>query len=84
MKSTSIKKWTLVGLLTLVLVLPGLAAAQGAVGRIVVFGTSLSDPGNDFALRGIENVPPYDTLDPFLVPDAPYAKGGHHVSNGAT
>jgi outer membrane lipase/esterase len=50
----------------------------------VVFGTSLSDPGNDFALRGIENVPPYDTLDFFLIPDAPYAKGGHHVSNGAT
>jgi phospholipase/lecithinase/hemolysin len=84
MKSTSIKRWTLAGLLALALLLPGLAAAQGAFGRIVVFGTSLSDPGNDFAMRGIENVPPYGTLDPLLVPDAPYAKGGHHVSNGAT
>jgi phospholipase/lecithinase/hemolysin len=30
------------------------------------------------------NVPPYDTLDDSLVPDGTYAKGGHHVSNGAT
>jgi outer membrane lipase/esterase len=67
-----------------VLLAPVLAAAQPAYSRIVVFGSSLSDPGNDFAMRGIENVPPYNMLDPFLIPDAPYAKGGHHVSNGAT
>ena len=47
-------------------------------------GDSLSDPGNAFALTGEQSVPPYDTLDPFLVPSAPYARGGHHLSNGAT
>jgi outer membrane lipase/esterase len=72
------------GLLALVLVTPSWAAAQTTFGRIVVFGTSLSDPGNAFALIGQMSLPPYDTLDPFLVPDAPYAIGGHHFSNGAT
>ena len=51
---------------------------------IVVFGTSLSDSGNAFALRGGTNTPPDYLLDPFLVPGAPYARGGHHFSNGAT
>jgi phospholipase/lecithinase/hemolysin len=66
--------------------------------RIVVFGTSLSDSGNAFVLikdptyynfGGCDfatplNVPPYDTLDELLIPDGVYARGGHHVSNGAT
>lgn len=67
--------------------------------RIVVFGTSLSDSGNAFILLsdtsafGFDetcnmgtpaNVPPYDALDDLLIPDGTYAKGGHHVSNGAT
>ena len=51
---------------------------------IVVFGTSLSDSGNAFALRGGTNTPPDYLLDPLLVPSAPYARGGHHFSNGAT
>src|SRR6266567_4301333 len=33
---------------------------------------------------GTSDPPPYDTLDLFLVPRAPYARGGHHFSNGAT
>ena len=61
--------------------------------RVVVFGTSLSDSGNAFAWLGEpenrhcgvrKNVPPYDELDDLLVPDGPYATGGHHVTNGAT
>jgi outer membrane lipase/esterase len=56
----------------------------GDYSRLIVFGDSLSDPGNAFALTGEQSVPPYDTLDDFLVPSAPYAKGGHHLSNGAT
>ena len=52
--------------------------------RVVGFGTSLSDPGNAFALRGGTNTPPDYLVDPLLVPSAPYAKGGHHFSNGAT
>jgi phospholipase/lecithinase/hemolysin len=63
---------------------PVMAGAQAAFDRIVVFGTSLSDPGNAYALTGLVSKPPYDTLDSLLVPDAPYARGGHHFSNGAT
>ncbi|MDH3321045.1 MAG: SGNH/GDSL hydrolase family protein, partial [Betaproteobacteria bacterium] len=66
------------------LAVPLAAEAQTAFGRIVVFGTSLSDPGNAFALVGGTNTPPDWSVDPFLVPDRPYAKGGHHFSNGAT
>lgn len=76
--------------------LPGVALAQMTFSDIVVFGTSLSDPGNAFTLlahpvAGLalqdnvsQNTPPYDALDEFLVPSAPYARGGHHFSNGAT
>src|SRR5689334_20174526 len=59
-------------------------AAQTPYDGIVVFGTSLSDPGNAFALRGGTNTPPDYLVDPLLVPSAPYARGGHHFSNGAT
>jgi phospholipase/lecithinase/hemolysin len=59
-------------------------AARAPFGSIVVFGTSLSDPGNAFALRGGTNTPPDYLIDPFLVPSVPYARGGHHFSNGAT
>jgi phospholipase/lecithinase/hemolysin len=52
--------------------------------RIVVFGTSLSDSGNAFGMRGGTSTPPDYLVDPFLVPSAPYANGGHHFSNGAT
>lgn len=82
MKPSSVKKLTLVSFL--VLMLSGQAAAQPAVSRIVTFGTSLSDPGNVFTFIKTMSLPPYDTLDPFLVPDAPYGMGGHHFSNGAT
>ena len=61
------------------------AAAGTTFSSIVVFGDSLSDPGNDFALIKTQNTPPYDGLDPLtIIPHAPYAKGGHHYSNGST
>jgi phospholipase/lecithinase/hemolysin len=60
------------------------AQERAAYSGIVVFGTSLSDPGNAFALRGGTNTPPNYALDPLLVPSAPFARGGHHFSNGAT
>lgn len=84
MKPTSTNKWALINLLTLALLAPSWVVAQPAVGRLVVFGTSLSDPGNAYALTGQASMPPYATLDMFLVPDAPYSTGGHHFSNGAT
>jgi phospholipase/lecithinase/hemolysin len=59
-------------------------AAQARFDGLVVFGTSLSDPGNAFALRGGTNTPPDYDVDPFLVPSSPYARGGHHFSDGAT
>jgi phospholipase/lecithinase/hemolysin len=62
---------------------PARAAAQEYSG-VVVFGDSLSDSGNAFALRGVANTPPDYALDPFLVPGAPYARGGHHFQDGAT
>ena len=65
--------------------MPGLSGQERApYSGIVVFGTSLSDSGNAFALRGGTSTPPDYGLDPLLVPSAPYARGGHHFSNGAT
>ena len=59
-------------------------APRASFSRIVAFGASLSDPGNAFALNGGTNTPPDYELDPLLIPRAPYARGGHHFSNGAT
>src|SRR5215211_4626435 len=60
------------------------AQQRAPYSAMIVFGTSLSDSGNAFALRGGTNTPPDYGLDPLLVPGAPYARGGHHFSNGAT
>src|SRR5690349_1967157 len=46
---------------------------------MVVFGDSLSDPGNHFVAYGTVSQPPFAPL-----PDFPYAIGGHHFSNGPT
>ncbi|WP_224963113.1 SGNH/GDSL hydrolase family protein [Geomonas subterranea] len=79
------KRRTILGLLlALVLLVPGWALAQTSFDRIVVFGDSLSDPGNAFVFVGKANTPPYQFLDQLLVPEMPYARGGHHFSNGAT
>jgi phospholipase/lecithinase/hemolysin len=58
--------------------------AQVRFERVVVFGTSFSDPGNAFALTGITSTPPGYGLNQFLIPSAAYSIGGHHLSNGAT
>lgn len=55
------------------------AERSGERERVVVFGDSMSDPGNAFVLLREVEVPPFD-----LVPDAPYARGGLHFSNGET
>ena len=47
-------------------------------------GTSLSDSGNAFALLGTTSTPPDYSVDPFLIPDRPYARGGQHFSDGPT
>ena len=81
--SSLLVRWSFVGCLVVLLAAPRWASAQSADG-IVVFGTSLSDSGNAFALTGDAGKPPDFTLNPFLIPSAPYAKGGHHFSNGET
>ncbi len=84
MKTTHASGWIYLGLLALTLLAPSGASAQLNFDRLVVFGTSLSDPGNAFALTQQNSAPPYANLNAFLIPDAAYAKGGHHFSNGAT
>lgn len=84
MNTISTHRWALAGLLALALLASNGASAEPDFSRIVVFGTSLSDPGNAFALVHRQSTPPYVNLDTLLVPDAPYAMGGHHFSNGAT
>lgn len=84
MKPTSTNKWALISFLTFAYLAPSWVMAQPAYGPLIVFGTSLSDPGNAFALTGQESTPPYATLDMLLVPSASYSTGGHHFSNGAT
>src|SRR5213593_4528804 len=78
-------RWTtVVSCLALFVSAPSWAEAQSRFSGIVVFGTSLSDSGNAFALVGDSSTPPDFALSPLLIPSAPYAKGGHHFSNGAT
>jgi len=69
-----------VALLALVLLAQATPSAAGAPHRFVVFGDSLSDPGNAFVLLRDLEVPPFDSL----IPDAPYARGAFHFSNGPT
>jgi len=83
-KSNAAKKCLFIGLLGCALCAPAFALAQGPTIGIVVFGDSLSDPGNAFALVGGTNTPPDYSVDFFLVPDQPYARGGHHFTNGVT
>ena len=47
--------------------------------RIVIFGDSLSDPGNHYVAFGMTSQAPFAPL-----PDFPYGIGGHHFSNGPT
>lgn len=75
--------FTLIGLLAWMAV-PTVVLAGNSYSKLIIFGDSLSDPGNAFALTGQASVPPYDNLSPFLIPDASYARGGKHFSNGKT
>lgn len=83
MKRENFKIGFLLGVFALALFTPNWAQAI-TFDSIVVFGGSVSDSGNAFALTGISNRPPYDGLDFFLIPNGPYSKGGNHFSNGDT
>jgi outer membrane lipase/esterase len=67
------------GAVLLVLLTLPLAAWADGPRRLVIFGDSLSDPGNGFALTGTVSLPPFDPI-----PSYPYAIGGLHLSNGPT
>jgi phospholipase/lecithinase/hemolysin len=90
--SARAKSWLASILFAFVALAPAWAAADGLrrpFDQIVVFGDSLSDPGNAFALTGQHLTPPSYGMDTpaellTLIPDAPYAKGGNHFSNGPT
>ena len=67
-------------LLVCLFLLPGLSGvvlAQSGHDRVFIFGDSLSDSGNIYALTGETSKAPY-----LVVPSFPYAQGGHHFSNG--
>src|SRR2546427_763992 len=57
----------------------GPAALPESFERMVIFGDSLSDPGNHYVAFGMTSRAPFAPL-----PDFPYDIGGHHFSNGAT
>jgi phospholipase/lecithinase/hemolysin len=74
----------LLALLAVLVAAPERPQAQENLSAIVVFGDSLSDTGNAFAVTGEPGVPPDFGLDAFLLPSTAYARGGHHLTNGAT
>lgn len=81
------KQRRLASLLVISLLLSTTLASAGErrqYSSLAVFGTSLSDSGNAFALRGGTSTPPDYDLNPLLIPNAPYVRGGHHFSDGAT
>jgi phospholipase/lecithinase/hemolysin len=69
-----------IALFVLLVLAPASPLLAGPPDRFVVFGDSLSDPGNAFILTRNLEVPPFDSL----IPDAPYARGALHFSNGPT
>lgn len=56
-----------------------LADTNNEFSALYVFGDSLSDPGNAFAVTGETAHPPFEPI-----PSAAYGVGGHHFSNGRT
>jgi phospholipase/lecithinase/hemolysin len=76
MKSMRMSKY----LLPVIILLLGMRLAEAAdPSRLIVFGDSLSDPGNAFVMTLDVSFPPFE-----LIPGAPYARGGLHFSNGPT
>jgi len=71
------KQHWIIGLICLLFLTPFAWADKEGHQRLVVFGDSLSDSGNAFYLLGAQSIAPFQ-----LIPDAPYAIGGHHFSNG--
>ena len=75
-----------IALAALIVLGPAHSASAEPPERFVVFGDSLSDPGNAFVVLKRLGVSPFVTVPPFLslIPDAPYARGALHFSDGPT
>jgi phospholipase/lecithinase/hemolysin len=83
-EKSTLARWMPTACMIVAAAATGGRAVAASGDRIVVFGTSLSDPGNAFVLTGGTNAPPTYSVSPLLIPDRPYDRGGHHFSNGAT
>jgi phospholipase/lecithinase/hemolysin len=80
MRTHRITRWMVLAcVLASALAFNSLAQAKGCNNRFVVFGDSLSDPGNDYILFGQTVKAPFTPTPPW-----PYSIGGHHFSNGMT
>ncbi len=66
-------------ILLVVILLPGRAFAETSFTKLCIFGDSLSDTGNVFAVVHEVSTRPYE-----LIPSAPYPRGGPTFSNGRT
>lgn len=78
--SVRVRPWCGVLLIVMLLLFPlASSASAGDFAKLVIFGDSLSDPGNYFVAFGTVSHQPF-----VPIPEAPYAIGGHHFSNGAT
>jgi len=75
-----LKRLVVPALLAWLALAPSLSALAAPPHRFVVFGDSLSDPGNAFILTRDLEIPPFASL----IPNAPYARGAFHFSNGPT
>ena len=73
------RKLLLAGLACSIWAAPVMAESEHGFSRMFVFGDSLSDPGNRFAVTGETAQPPFDPI-----PSAAYGVGAHHFSNGET
>ncbi len=59
--------------------MPAIGVADTVFEKLFIFGDSLSDPGNRYAVTGETAKAPYEPI-----PSAAYAIGGHRFSNGKT
>ena len=76
-----LKQWSTTSFIIVMLAVtfPAVAHDREGYSQLVVFGDSLSDPGNFFTLTGQVSHVPYA-----LIPSAPYDRGGMHFTNGKT